>query len=575
MRRIRTVAVTVGAAVVIAVTPLTASYAGGGSSLQPMGPRHDRATALPRTAGPGATPQAVTGPGTDLGLTSFGDIVADPAHGHVFVSGGAGANGVVVTDLAGNVKQTLDSSPGASGMVLSQDRSTLYVALADGDGIREIDTSTLAGTTVSTGASTCPRDLAVTAGLVWFSYSCDNANSGLLGTLDPATGTVHLGLTSAFPGTPLLAASPGLDGVLITGVPGESPATITRYDVTGGASPTATSTTSAQPGSNLRDLAMTPDGTQVVVASGSPYYQQVFKTSDLSADGTYQTSNYPDAVAIAPDGRVAAGIDGANSTDVWLYEPGATSPTKKWDFGSSDYLQPRGLAFAGGVIYAVTGDYTSGSPRYLHVLSTKPDAPLKVTTDRTAYRFGARAKVTIHLSSPGSAKGVAIYATPAGGKRVLVKSGDLSGGTFSARHRVTRKTLFTGVYEGGATYGPTSKTRTVKVHAKVATKLRGSYAKRHGYALYHVDKDPKLLATVSPNHAGECLYFVAQRPKAGGGWKTFGSTGCVPLSSTSQAGAVLTGTHVVGEKVRLRALWSGDPVSLKQKSVWSYVRFTR
>lgn len=574
MRRFRTAAVTVGATVVVAVTPLTPSYAGGGSSLQPMAPRHDRATAAPRTAGPGATPRAVTGAGIGLGFTSFGDIVADPAHGHVFVSGGPGTKRVVVTDLAGNVQQKLRSMPGADGMVLSRDGSTLYVALADGDGIRQIDTSTLAGSKVSTGASTCPRDLAVTAGLVWFSYSCDSAN-GALGALDPGAGTVHLGLATGFPGTPMLAASPGLDGVLITGVPGGSPATITRDDVTGGATPTATATTSTQPGSNLRDLAMTPDGTQVVVASESLGYHQVFKASDLSAAGTYQTSSSPNAVAIAADGRVAAGVDGVSSKDVWLFEPGVTSPTKKWDFGSSDPLQPRGLAFAGGVIYAVTGDHTPGSPTYLHVLSTKPDAPLTVTTDRTAYRYGARAKVTIHLSSPGSAKGVAIYATPAGGKRVLVKSGDLSGGTFSARHRVTRKTLFTGVYEGGATYGPTSKTQTVKVHAKVVTKLRGSYAKRHGYALYHVDKDPKLLATVSPNHAGECLHFVAQRPKTGDGWKTFGRTGCVPLSSTSQAGAVLTGTHVVGEKVRLRARWAGDPVSLKQTSVWSYVRFTR
>lgn len=508
--------------------------------------------------------------GTELPLTGFSAIVADPTHGHVFISGGEGVNGVLVTDLDGHVEQTLSNAPGASGMVLSPDASTLYVALADGDGIREIDTSDLTGATVSTGTSSCPRWVAFTAGSLWFAYGCTSGFS--IGSLEPATSTVHTGVVTGLSDAPMLAASPGLSNALIAGDPGGS--AVVRYDVVGGSTPSATSVASrTDAGENMRDLAVAPDGVDVVVASGFPYYQQVYKTSDLSADGTYDTSNYPNAVAFDAGGRIAAGIDGAYSADVWLFEPGGTSAFKVWDFGSGDYLQPRGLAFSGTNVYAVSGDVDA--PLRLHVLSTLPYAPITVTASPKKASYGGDVKVTAHLTVSDPQKGVTIYATPVGHPRVKVKSGTLHGGTFSAHYAVTRRTTFTAVYEGGATYAHTGRSVAVNVHAKVTERLRGWYATRHGYALVHVGKDPKLAAKVWPNHAGNCVYFRGQYPKRGGGWKTFATTPCVALSSASEAVAVLTGTHVIGERARLRAEWRGDKVNLAQNGAWAYVRFTR
>jgi hypothetical protein len=156
-----------------------------------------------------------------------------------------------------------------------------------------------------------------------------------------------------------------------------------------------------------------------------------------------------------------------------------------------------------------------------------------------------------------------------------VRSGVLSGGTFTATYPVTRLTTFTAVYAGGATYGPTSRARAVKVHARVVTKAVGSYGKSHGYALFHVGKNPRWLTTVSPNHSGECTKAVAQKPTAAGAWRTFGTLPCVVLSTGSQVVVRLTGTHVVGEKVRIKAVYGGNAVSLGQTGAWSYVRFTR
>ncbi|GAA2116902.1 hypothetical protein [Actinomadura alba] len=79
---------------------------------------------------------------------------------------------------------------------------------------------------------------------------------------------------------------------------------------------------------------MTPDAGRVVVACGSPYYHQAFRTADLSDDGRYTTGTYPNAVAIASDGVIAAGSDSSTSSDVYLLDPpqlGPPSPARPGD----------------------------------------------------------------------------------------------------------------------------------------------------------------------------------------------------------------------------------------------------
>lgn len=574
MGKIRAVSV---AAAVVATAVVTgspvASYAGRPAGSERLFGAHQHVTSRtarsPRAARP-VSPD-ITGP-TRIGLGGYSDIVADAAHKHVFISGGTGVNGVAVFNLAGKRLKTLGSTPGATGMTLSANGATLYVALADGDGIREINTKTLTGTTVSTGAGTCPQDVAVTAGTVWFSYACDQG-SGSVGALNPSTSVVSLGLATGFPYAPHLAASAGLAGALFTGVPDLSPASIARYDVTGGATPSATQTSTREAGENLGDLTVTPNGKDVIVASGSPYYHQVYSTTDLSNDGTYKTSNYPNSVAVNEQGWVAAGIDGIYSKDIWLYKPGAAKAFKTISFPTNDELQSRGLAFTGKSVFAVTGPF--GGPYVLNVASTEPNAPMKITTNGHHYGFGAKVKVTIHLKTPDSAKHVSLYATPAGGHQKLVRSGKLKGGKFTATYALKQLTSFTAVYAGGKTYSPTTKTHWVKVHAKVSSKTHGGYAKHGKYTLVHVGKDPRWITTVSPNRGGNCVVVEAQA-RIHGPWQTLqGSGACLVLDARSQALGVLQGTHSVGEVARVRGVWEGDTLDLKKTGKWSYVRFTR
>ena len=302
-----------------------------------------------------------------LPLTAYRDIVVDDAHSHLFLTGG-GSNGVVVRDLAGAAVTTITNQPGASQMTLSEDGSLLYVALASGDAVSAISTTTLTEVTrYSTGATTCPASVAVTMGKVWFGYGCGGA-SGNLGVIDPAAvdpdPVVTLGTLTAgsYYYAPRLQASAAKPGLLVAGEFGISPATLRVLDVSTGA---AVVSATNHPGSNLQDFAITSDGSHVITASGSPYEHDSYKTTDLSADGVYGSNNpYPNAVATGAGGPVAAGLDASYSTDISIYQAAGTLVRSYEMGGCCNQGQSGSLADAGlalnadaSVLYAVTTDY--------------------------------------------------------------------------------------------------------------------------------------------------------------------------------------------------------------------------
>jgi DNA-binding beta-propeller fold protein YncE len=251
-------------------------------------------------------------------------------------------------------------------MTLSPDGTKLYIAASDSDGITVIDTATYAvgwhWTGTSTGTPTCPRDVAFAAGQLWFSWGCDNAPAGI-GRVDPQTGAFDLNAVdqtdSRITTPPLLATVPSQPTMVIAGETGSSPALLFRFE--------ATSTKLYQramrwtDGGAVAQLALTPDGTQVIVPSGSPYYHPVLRTSDLAEVYRYPTAAYPNAAAIRSDGLVAAGIDGAYDKDVWVFEPGGSTPIATYEFGHlpnqetwAYTLVNGGLAWNGNRIYAIT-----------------------------------------------------------------------------------------------------------------------------------------------------------------------------------------------------------------------------
>jgi DNA-binding beta-propeller fold protein YncE len=249
---------------------------------------------------------------------------------------------------------------------LSPDGTKLYVAASDGDGITIVDTATYATswhwTGTNDGTMTCPRDVAFAAGQLWFSWGCDNAPAGI-GRVDPQTGAFELNAIestdSRITTPPLLATVPSQPDMVIAGETGTNPALLFRFE--------ATSTRLYQramrrtDGGSVRQLAITPDGSQVIVPSGAPYYHPVLRTSDLVEVHRYPTVPYPNAVAIRVDGLVVAGTNSAYDNDVWVFLPGGSTPIATFEFGHlpdqetwAHHLVDGGLAVHGNRIYAIT-----------------------------------------------------------------------------------------------------------------------------------------------------------------------------------------------------------------------------
>lgn len=159
------------------------------------------------TASPTPTPTTTPSPpSTDVNVQipipgyvtgfRFGDILADEARGRVYITGGKGTDGLIVTDLDGNVLRTLQGiAPGAAGMTLSPDGSKLYIAAGDQDWLRivDLDTWELDGqfTGKTDGTMTCPKDMAFAAGQLWVSWGCENEPTAGIGrsTSRPASST--------------------------------------------------------------------------------------------------------------------------------------------------------------------------------------------------------------------------------------------------------------------------------------------------------------------------------------------------------------------------------------------------
>jgi Bacterial Ig-like domain (group 3) len=340
---------------------------------------------------PAAAAQAATTVVT-LPITQYSHMLIDPVHQHLFITSGAGSDSILVTDYSGQTVATIPNEPGATGLALSGDGSTVYAALAGGDAISAISTSTLAETArYSTGANTGPTYVAYTSGKIWFGYNGTSVGNGGIGSIDPSTSpaTVTLNATpDSWYSAPMVTAS--ADGELVAGEPGQSPIQLASYDVSSGTATVLAPQQFVLSASNLNSFQITPDGADVVTASGAPSYQQVFTVSDLAAAGTYPTTNYPNSVSISSNGSVAAGtFSGTNA--IFVFAPDSTTPVNTFNFGSN-WLAADGAALTpdGSELFAVTLEGgPTGTPQLNIIIN-----PLQAPTDPTTTGINCTPAVT-------------------------------------------------------------------------------------------------------------------------------------------------------------------------------------
>jgi YVTN family beta-propeller protein len=302
-----------------------------------------------------------------LQLPGYGAIVVDQTHKHVFVSGGPSANAIAVADFDGDRDKPITGQPGATGMVLSADGTTLYAALSTGDAITAIDTKTLKETArYPTGAQTCPTRLARTGQRIWFGYGCGTAWSGGVGRLDltvnPPAVSLNLQGDTPFQGAPLVAATGADPGPLVAAQPALSLSTVAVFTANSGELTPVVSGSVA--GSNLADTAISPDGATLYTAAGSRDSVAGFSMTDLAGRGAFATGRFPNAAAVSSDGAyLIAGVFNPDK-DVYVYRLSTGSLVKRIELGSGVTLADRGLALLADskILFAVVQPIGGTSP---------------------------------------------------------------------------------------------------------------------------------------------------------------------------------------------------------------------
>lgn len=319
------------------------------------------------------TPTAQAAEPDLLPLPGFGQLLVDDTNDHVFVSGGRSSNTVVVLDLRGRLLKKIDGQFGATGLALSEDGGTLFVAQASGDAISTIDTETLKETArYATEPQTCPTHLGRTGAVVWFGYGCEDSWNGGIGKLDLAA-TPPVSLDEQ--GDTLFQNAPIVRAAGTTLVAGQLATSLSDVHVYRSANGVLTPGASGEvTGSNLADVGLSPDGATAYTAAGSRTAVQAFATENLSGRGSYETGPYPNAVATSKDAvHVAAGAYTTRTKAVNIFRSGQTTPVKS--YGLDGYvLANRGLAWAGDnkQLFAVTQGANDPRPRIL-VLSRPLD----------------------------------------------------------------------------------------------------------------------------------------------------------------------------------------------------------
>ncbi|WP_329543377.1 hypothetical protein OG548_45715 [Streptomyces sp. NBC_01356] len=291
-----------------------------------------------------------------LPVASHWQTLADSRH--VYASA-PGQDAVVATDHDGHVIKTVEGLDGARGMTLTADESHLYVALPEADAVAEIDTTTLTETRrFPTGTDTEPENLALAGGRLWFSYQATVFDGGIGSiTVAETEPSVELDDSPAWYGKPRLASAPAAPDRLVA-AESAGGAGMRVYDVASG---TANEIAYTDAVGDVEDLAVTPDGRSAITANGGTYYHQRWALPDLAEEAPYDTGAYPNAVSIAPNGTVAAGVVATGGWDIFIYRPGETTPfrTVSLKYGYME-LVDRGVAWApdGSRLFATRFTYS-------------------------------------------------------------------------------------------------------------------------------------------------------------------------------------------------------------------------
>jgi WD40 repeat protein len=442
---------------------------------------------------PSSPASAATPDGYPLPITRTGDIVVDGSHQRIFIADRWGSK-VVAVGYDGTVLGTASNLPGVEGLALSPDESTLYAAAVNADAIVAINTESVTETArYATGAGTEPMYLAAAGGKIWFGYGSDGGHGGL-GSLDPAVGqsSVTLDQDVRWYNAPMLAAT---SDVLALADPYTTSGSVRILNVAGGSPQTIASRDLGS--SIVEDLAFSPDGSRLLTAYQGPKVDS-WQTSDLSASTSYATkAGRANAVAVAPDGRLAAGTTWDDeSPRVHVFLPDTTTPVRQFQLADSDSttisqddLVDGGLVWEpnGTRLFAISSAYPDEHRLVVLTDPTMSEPKLTVSVPATA---GRAKTITVSGSLTSSlplaaGTGVTVTRTDAEspkGKSLGVKTINATGGfSFTDTPAAGGKLTYRFGYAGDATHLSASAVGVVTVPSDASGLTLNGNGKTYAY----------------------------------------------------------------------------------------------
>lgn len=494
---------------------------------------------------------------TSLPNTGFYQIVADTAHSHLFLSQGSGKNGIIVTGLAGQQVTTIAGQDGVKGLALSPDGSTLYAALASSHAVSAIDTATLQQTaSYPLGNGNTPADVAVQSGKVWVSYDTGTAGQAAIGDIDLSAATPTFQTQAAMGGwysAPYIAADPHDTGVLVAAEPGESPSTVASYDVSADPATATVQPTRFQNCENESDLVVTPGGSQFILACGWPYAHYRYSTADLSQQGAYASTNYPDAVAIDANGDVAAGTEySSSSPDLYIYHPGGDVPLNAFNLASSRGLAARGLAWSadGSQLFAVLQTSTGGYSLQVIDEPMLTRSALTLTGPSTAY-ITKTVTLTGSLTlgsgtTPPAGTPITVTRSVTGGADKTFNIGTAADGSYTLTDTppAVGQYTYAARYSGDANTAPATASQTVNV-----TLIPTSLTVTTGSTVYTYQPTVRVTAHLGTTYSNRTVSIYAQ---------PFGGTKSLLKTGTVDSSGNLTVSYTAPHNTTFSAVFSGD-----------------
>lgn len=351
--------------------------------------------------------EVVKSVGVQLPVTDFRAIELDEARGRLYLAQGVGGGyPMIITDLDGRLITQVGSVTDLSDLTLSDDGATLLVAQGF-ERVVAIDLDTLA----TTGKYPGPEGACVVSvepsgdKVIGTFVDCGIGTGGLL--VWSAPDTEPLVYTDGPNYNPVIDASPGAAGLLVAGDTGYSPVTTYVIDVSG-KTPSILARRD-NTGSNLRDYALSPDGTQVVESAGHPYEHHAYNLPDLSDAVVYPSGSYPDGAAWSGDSStvvVGRGSSGSQP-DIYFYDKGSTVPKYIVDFHIDDVMWTGTLLVnrAGTRAWVVSYDDVYQEVQLLHSFGpghppNPPVTDLAVTARTGSGKDKATAFISVTWTSP-------------------------------------------------------------------------------------------------------------------------------------------------------------------------------